>query len=183
MDQPAEISYIGIIAGANYDSTITDCYAEGTIIITSTKNLTGHIGGAVGLAASESNMTNIYADVDIKLSDTFIGYIGGIAGHTEGGSVISKAIYTGNMTLGSSTATYGFITGSLNGTMINCYYDSTSVLTVGEEIKTEGTCTEGEARALSELQSAEFIYNTLFWKPEIWQINEGANPTIKLLHQ
>ena len=35
------------------------------------------------------------------------------------------------------------------------------------------------AKTLSELQSEEFIYNTLYWDPDIWYMIDGENPTLK----
>ncbi len=170
-------AYIGAIAGYNL-SSITNCYAEGTINVTSTNLLSGYIGGAVGRSDAESSITNVYVDVDITLSCA-VTSLGGIVGATDAGSVINKAVYIGNITVGFGTTKYGFIVGTLNGTTRNCYYDATNILTVGEGVITEGTCTDGTSAELSTLQSEDFIYNTLFWKSDIWQINDNEAPSLK----
>ncbi len=172
-------TFTGVIAGYNM-STVSDCYAEGTISVTSTGyNLTGSIGGAVGHNAPECTVTNIYAEVDITVSDAVAAVVGGIVGANESGAVTNKSVYAGNITLGAGVSSYGFIIGAQTGAARNCYHDSESAL-IKSEIPAEPTCTIGEAKELSELLSESFIFDTLYWDKDIWQANESTAPSLKL---
>ncbi len=168
---------IGVILG-RADCEIINCVAKGKIDISNTaKIIYGGIAGAVGLNVI-SIMSNVFADVDITVSGLINIPVGGLVGENAGDGQISKSVSVGDISVGKDTTDYGHAFGKQIGTAHFCYYSTDSSLTQNGEAVT-ATCTAGEGRALSELQSAEFIFDTLGWDSEIWQINEGANPTLK----
>ena len=61
---------------------------------------------------------------------------------------------------------------------MHVYYSNAIKTTVNGTTGTP-TCTDGDEKTLSELQSEDFIYNTLYWDADIWKAVEGQNPTLK----
>ncbi len=174
-------TYMGLIAGVN-NSVLNDCLANGIITVTNESSaLGGTIGGAVGSNMTERNINNVYADVDITVGDAVTACVAGYVAKNEAGATLTKAIYTGSISIGANVSEYGYICASKAGDILHCYYDSISILKVNGEQASEGTCTEGTATATITLLSESFIRNTLQWDADIWFITEGSAPTLNAL--
>lgn len=172
--------YVGGIAGTC--TTITDCYTVGTIS-SSGGNLYHHNSYVGGIVGSGGTITNCYSEASVSAITYQSSYCGGIAGKA---STISNSFSVGTLKAKSysrSNAYVGRIIGEYEDTDViqNCYADSTQSCTQSSETyDKEGTTnTCGTLQFTQTLQSENFIFNTLGWSSEIWQINEGAFPTLR----
>ncbi len=169
---------IGGICGRNY-GTVEDSKASGTIDVTNSgTTLSSQIGGAVGYNCENAKVTNIYSSVDIKTGSAVSGSVGGVVGENAAGSSLLKSVYIGNLDITSEITNYGLLVAVNLGTVHNCYYSSTSIIKVNN-ISTTATLTTGTAEAIATIKTADFIYNKLFWKSDVWEIEDGQNPSIK----
>ncbi len=160
-------------------SKVFDCTAKGEITAkNSGKSLDGGIGGTVGISKEGSMIINVLSEVNINVGDTITAPVGGLVGSNQSNSTIKNSVCKGSISIGNNVAGCGNVLGDQKAALYDCYYSTDSSLTKNGEAVT-ATCTAGEAKELFELQSAEFIFDTLGWDSEIWQINEGANPTLK----
>jgi hypothetical protein len=67
--------------------------------------------------------------------------------------------------------------GSNAGVLNKDYYASDAVLTVnGEEVADESGL--AVAKELSELQSGDLLFETLYWEEEYWQTVTNGNPIL-----
>ena len=139
-----------------------------------------YVGGIVG---SGGTITNCYSEASVSAITYQSSYCGGIAGKA---STISNSFSVGTLKAKSysrSNAYVGRIIGEYEDTDViqNCYADSTQSCTQSSETyDKEGTTnTCGTLQFTQTLQSENFIFNTLGWSSEIWQINEGAFPTLR----
>ena len=139
-----------------------------------------YVGGIVG---SVGTVSNCYSTATVTAITYESSYCGGIAGTA---SKIYNSFATGNLqakAYSSSDAYVGRILGKVDeGDLVeNCYADSTQTCTQSSErydnIKTTNSL--GTLQFTHTLQSENFIYNTLGWSSDIWQINEGGFPTLK----
>ena len=118
--------YIGGIVGFNRTSTVSYCFATGTI------NGSKIIGGLVG-NNSGSTISNCYARVDVSSSSTYTD-IGGLAGINIYSSTIDKCYSTGKVT---GIDNMGGLTGrSGNSVTTNSFWDT---LTSGQNTSAGGT--------------------------------------------
>lgn len=162
---------VGGIAGTA--TTITNCYSEGSIS-GSGSSLYYHTSNAGGIAGSVSLATNCYTTANISSSGQEYAYAAGIAvsagsiqncfsaGSITGTSYSSSDVYCGRIIAKSDE----------NNTIDNCYADSSQTIT-------KNSNTYGSLQFTQTLQSENFIYNTLGWSSDIWQINEDGFPTLK----
>ena len=105
-------SFVGGLAGAIYNSTITNSYVKG--------NVTGswHIGGLAGQSYG-STIDNCYTTGNVSGSESD-RYIGGLAGSNDGMSKIKNSYTTGNVT-GTGTHIGGLAGLNYNSEIENCY--------------------------------------------------------------
>lgn len=172
--------YVGGIAG--YCINITNCYTTGSISA-SGGNLYHHNSWAGGIVGTGGTITNCYSTATVTATTYQSSYCGGIAG--EAGT-ISNSFSTGNLkakAYSSSNAYVGRIIGELEDSDVieSCYADSTQTCTQSSERydNTKTTNSEGSLQFTQTLQSENFIYNTLGWSSDVWQITEGGFPTLK----
>ncbi len=171
-------STIGTICGRNY-GTVEDSKASGKIDVTNSgTTLSSQIGGAVGYNCENAKVTNIYSSVEIKTGSAVSGSVGGVVGENAAGSSLLKSVYIGNLDITSEIDNYGLLAAVNNGTVHNCYYSNTSIIEVND-VSTTATLTTGTAEHLATIKTVDFIYNKLFWKSDIWEIEDGQNPYIK----
>lgn len=176
-----DLSRIGMICASNEGGLVEDCMANGKI--TRSGNATNsHIGGIVGLDGSAGKISNCYSATEITCTSDGGGttIIGGIVGRVEANGVVKACCMAGSISSEKATA-YGYVIGSPDNTgysCFKCFYSSSCRITVGEEIKTEGTCTDGTAKTLAELQSKDLLIDTLYWETSIWNVGSG-HPTLK----
>ncbi|MBO4293363.1 MAG: hypothetical protein J5881_03135 [Clostridia bacterium] len=111
-------SYVGGIAGFNYDAEITNCYNKA--------NIKGdcYIGGIVGGNGSYKPMENCYNSGNIEGAG-YDAYIGGLIGYQFDPITINNCWNSGNITYTNTAVCYvGGLVGSWNldsGTITNCY--------------------------------------------------------------
>ena len=173
-------AYVGGIAGSS--NSITNCVSSGTMKTASADLYkdNSYVGGIVG---SGKVISNCYSTATIIAISYKSSYCGGIAGKAD---EILNSFATGNLqakAYSSSDAYVGRILGEVDETDIveNCYADSTQTCTQSSErYDTEATTNSlGTLQFTQTLQSENFIYNTLGWSSDVWQINEGGFPTLK----
>ncbi len=169
---------IGGACGRNY-GTLEDCSITGSIDVTNSGNtLSSMLGGAVAENATNGKITNIFVDVDITTGYAVNGSVGGIVGENAGGTSLLKSVYTGNVNITSGITNYGQLVAVNSGTVHNCYYSSGTVINVDGAEKT-ATLSLGTVETLGVIRTADFIYNKLFWKSDVWEITDGENPKLK----
>ena len=170
--------YVGGIAGYCY--TVRNCFATGSVGQGDDNSCNLYIGGIIG---SGRVITNCYANTTVAVKERVsAACAGGIAG---------KAFnVTNSFSVGKISALYigsniGRIVGYLeiSSCTTNCYADSLQTITIGKansEVVNANTMNSNEMlQSTNTLQSEDFIYNTLGWSSDIWQINEGGFPTLK----
>ena len=166
---------VGGIAGTA--TTISNCYAEGTIN-GSGSSLYYHTSYTGGIAGCADSVTNCYSSANVTSSGQEYSYAGGIVAKTMyAEAIIQNCFSTGTITgtsYSSSDAFCGRIVAKCNDndSITNCYADSLQSIT-------KNSTTFGTLQFTQTLQSENFIYNTLGWSSDIWQINEGGFPTLK----
>jgi hypothetical protein len=101
---------IGGLAGYNWQGTISDCYAIGEV---TGGDRSIDIGGLVG--KSYGTIFNCYSTGQV----TGRAGIGGLVGYNYGG--ISSCYSTGSVIIGNNSIALGGLAGSNHGTISNCY--------------------------------------------------------------
>ena len=176
--------YAGGIAGSC--SNISNSYSEGSVDAGG-GNLYSHDAYVGGIVGSGGTITNCYSNAVAKASGMRNSYAGGIA--ASAGTITNCVVF-------ADVSTYTY---SLNGTYGGAYIgrvigkvDEGDTIT-GNYVNSTQTCTRktssssvttttndyGTLQFTQTLQSENFIYNTLGWSSDIWQINEGGFPTLK----
>lgn len=174
----------GAIVGDNFAS-IEDCLGIGSITATNEGlNAAMRIGGAVGVNKAKALITNVYTDVDVKNGNSgkVSRNIGGFVGENESGASVIKCVSIGNVDAHSTMSNYGAFVGLNNGGLLShCYYSNLAKVTVDGNTA-NATNALGTATSLSELQSEDFIYNTLYWEVDVWEVVDGLDPTLKCVN-
>ncbi len=167
-----------IIAGYNR-GTIENCLALGKIDATNENGkMTGKFGSITAVHQANAPIYNAYADVDINVGNGFVGYTGGILGETYESAVFSKIVFVGNVNVGKDITDYGSIIGIQRGSGPHSYYSEESRLAVNGT-ETKPTNNVGVATPLATLQNEEFLINTLYWDPEIWEALPDSHPVLR----
>ena len=187
---PASLT-VGGIAGECGLGRIENCYTEGNIELKDgTKHYLGGIVGLYGWTTIEDNsISNCYSRMNLSSKAQTSSYVGGIVGSVRYKTQINNCFAEGDI---SSTVTLksinyaqlGRIIGYINyteTTLQNCYSSSSQIC---KRSGTDSTLNEpsNSCESLQNeqvLQSENFIYNILGWSSDVWQINEGAFPTLK----
>jgi len=119
---------VGTIVVINYQGTVTNCYATGTV-----SGSTGNTGGVVGSNGGGGNSTvaNCYSTVVINVNVGIGGAlycgVGGIVGFNGDASTVSNCYSTGNVSVSGNELynSFGGIAGrngsNSGGKIINCY--------------------------------------------------------------
>ncbi len=160
-------------------ATIENCLVGGNINV----EVSGHIvaGGTADSVVGflSGTVKNVYSYTDITIGNSITSNVGGLASHAFKASSVTNSVFSGQLNVGTSVSDYGLILGAASDVAESCYYDSAAVLKVNGSAVTSGTNSVGTAEELSVLQSEEFIFETLGWDSEIWQINEGGHPSLR----
>ena len=160
--------YAGGIAG---QGSAINCYTTGKVTAAGSDLYrdVGYVGGILGSGSVE----NCYSTATVTGSTNKAGYAGGIVGSS---SSVKNSFSTGDVYV------YTHYRDEISGRIVAEIEDSSKV----ENCYADGTQTiNGSAYAYCALQftvtlqSENFIYNTLGWSSDIWQINEGGFPTLK----
>ncbi len=172
--------YSGGLVGYNDASAVlADSIAKGTVNITnSSQHLGGTVGGAVGTNTGAATATNIFCDVDITIGDAVSASVGGIVGNNAASGVTNKAVFTGDISLGANSGSYGFVFAAQNGSTNLSYYSASSILKKGNEIAVP-TNTDGTIEHLHVILKGDFFFNTLSWDSEVWAFEGTEHPTLK----
>lgn len=172
----SDIYLLGVIVGQNYGN-VNECVAAGTIAHQG-KGSYVYLGGVVG-----ENFSGVYACfAAVDISESSSGgtrKAGGLVGSNQANASVKASVCTGSITA-DALSSYGYAIGHMadGATAFKCYYSSEATLTVGGEVKAEGTCTEGTAKTTAECQSAALLLDTLYWDSEVWEVGNGI-PTLK----
>ena len=133
---------------------------------------------AGGIAGMAKYIGNSYSTADVSSNAKNYSYAGGIVGKPLYSTiVVENSFAAGNIT-GSSYSYHDVTCGRIiaeddDGVSINnCYADSSQSIDYNSN-------TYGTLQFTQTLQSENFIYNTLGWDSDIWQINAGGFPTLK----
>ena len=152
-------SYIGGLIGytSNY-TTITDCYATGSVTATVSGNSYVYAGGLIGISYgsitdcyatgsvtvsgnssvyagglcgdSNATMTDCYATGSVSVSGHY-AYAGGLIGYMSYNTTIPRCYATGNVSvLGNYIVNAGGLIGSLYGSITDCYATGSVTATV-----------------------------------------------------
>ncbi|MDD4985328.1 MAG: GLUG motif-containing protein [Dehalococcoidales bacterium] len=111
---------IGALVGTSNNSTITNCYATGTV-----SGGDYNVGGLVGYHSGGSTMSGCYAVVSVSGSYDFVG---GLVGYNDG-STITNCYATGSVA-GTHYYTGGLVGRTNDGQITKCY-STGKVTTVG----------------------------------------------------
>ena len=167
--------YVGGIAGSAH--RIENCWSNGTITAVG-GDLYRDVSYAGGIAGMAEYIGNSYSTADVSSNAKNYSYAGGIVGKSLYSTiVVENSFAAGNIT-GSSYSYHDVTCGRIiaeddDGVSINnCYADSSQSIDYNSN-------TYGTLQFTQTLQSENFIYNTLGWNSDIWQINAGGFPTLK----
>ena len=160
-------SYVGGIDGDN-SGTITNCNNEGKV--SGTEDSVGGVSGD-----NNKTITNCY-NTGIVSGQS---YVGGVNGYNKKGTIIN--CYTTGEVNGTGSHVGGVIGMNLsNGTITNCYYDST--VYTGAAIGTNsGTTTKIEGKTTEQYKTGEVAYLLqLDQSDEVWGQTIGTDtyPTL-----
>jgi len=166
---------VGGIAGTA--TTITNCYSEGSLTGTG-GNLYYHTTYVGGIAGTANSVSNCYSTAAISSSGQEYSYAGGIVAKTMyDGSTIQNCFSASSIT-GTSYSSSDVYCGRIvakcnaNDTISNCYADSSKTIT-------KNSTAYGTLQFTQTLQSESFIYETLGWGSDVWEIVEGQFPILK----
>ena len=137
---------VGGVCGSNY-GTITNCNNAG---IVSGKS---YVGGVCGKNSNGGTVTNCYNTGEVRGTSQ---YIGGLSGDNDSSSITNcnntgEVKATGKFVGGLSGGNYN------NGTITNCYYDSTiyTGAAIGDD---KGTTTKVEGKTTEQYRTGEVAY-------------------------
>ena len=165
---------------------VKNCYAECDINSTTvTGDRMDKIGGLIG--HNTGKIYNCYSNVNVVAKGNPINILGGFIGYNEllsnKDALVSKCFAMGSVTVEQVPVNYGYFAGKNTGDIATGIYSDglTIKLSAGETLTdlVEPTCTNGEAKAESEILSVDFIENTLYFDRMIWLLEEGKLPTLR----
>ena len=189
-NSPAALT-VGGIAGECGLGKIENCYSEGNIELQEgTKHFLGGIVGLYGWTTTENNLiSNCYSKINLTSNAQTNSCVGGIVGSLRFETQIKNCFSTGDLSAIVTTkkvnySQLGRVVGYENDsgtTLTNCYADSSQSCNRGgtDSTSSEPTNSYESLKNTQTLQSESFIYTTLGWNSDIWQINEGGFPTLK----
>ncbi len=167
---------IGGLVGINTGTTakISECAVKSNINVTQSGTGTNsakdiYIGHLIGKNNDFASIINCLSEGSLTVNNsnqTLEGTIGGIVGTNNSNSTISNIFSNVNVTIGANiSVSKGDLAGTNaeNAILSNC-------VSIGNM---------DDADQLSKLQSAEYLFNNLHWRDDIWQVNEGSTPTLK----
>ena len=158
-------SQVGGVCGYN-SSTITNCYNKG--VVDGTADRASSFGGVCG--CNLGILTNCY-NTGIVSGQS---YVGGVNGYNINGTIINCNA-TGEVN-GTGSYVGGVIGMNLsNGTITNCYYDSTiyTGAAIGDD---KGTTTKAEGKTTDEFKTGEVAYLLqLDQSDEVWGQTIGTD--------
>lgn len=191
----AELIVIGGLVGQSVgtqeqSAIIENCFANCSITVNVTYTAENeferivYIAGFVG-RAERTAISNCYAAGNIvcinkvlpddgTVATTAVSNIGGFVANAENSTFTNcfstqdeptNTIVAYNMTTNKG----GFVVG--NTTVTNCYRNATFVCT-GDNVL-------GLAESLEDIETADFVFETLGWSSEVWTATDGNLPTLK----
>ena len=191
----AELIVIGGLVGQSVgtqeqSAIVENCFANGEIIVNVTYTVENeferivYIAGFVG-KAERTAISNCYAAGNIvcinkvlpddgTVATTAVSNIGGFVANAENSTFTNcfstqdeptNTIVAYNMTTNKG----GFVVG--NTTVTNCYRNATFVCT-GDNVL-------GLAESAEDIETADFVFETLGWSSEVWTATDGNLPTLK----
>ena len=138
------LEYVGGVSGINYTGSITDCYNIGSV-----SSSEGNVGGVNGYNDG-GTITNSYNAGSVSGIER---YVGGVSGYNSKGT-ITNCYNVGSV---GGSGYVGGVNGWNNGTITNCYYDST--IYTGAAIGTNsGTTTKIEGKTTEQYKTGEVAY-------------------------
>lgn len=176
-------------AVGNNTASVENCSAEGNINIDDTAGTTETLlGGFVGYTCGK--LYNCYSTCDITDNTATIKAIGGFAGYNEKLAdreyVIHKCFSTGSISISGTAENVGKFVGLSTGTEKDCCYLDTMTITkktIAEETETTEEVTPtndiGTAKTESELLSADFLENTMYFDRMVWFLVDGELPVLR----
>jgi len=179
---------LGGAVGEN-TASVENCSAEGNINIDHTAGTTETlIGGFVGYTSGK--LYNCYSTCDIADNTATIKAIGGFAGYNEKLAnkeyVIHKCFSTGSISISGAAENVGKFVGLSTGTEKDCCYLDTMTITKTTIVEEKETTEEvtptndiGTAKTESELLSADFLENTMYFDRMVWFLVDGKLPELR----
>ena len=179
---------LGGAVGDNTDS-ILNCSAEGKINVNHTAGSSEILlGGFVGYTCGK--LYNCYSTCDITDNTATIKAIGGFAGYNEKLAnkeyVIRKCFSTGSISISGTAENVGKFVGLSTGTEKDCCYLDTVTITKTTIVEEKETTEEvtptndiGTAKTESELLSADFLENTMYFDRMVWFLVDGELPVLR----
>ena len=155
-------STAGGLIGHNTGSTIKNCYASGDICSYALKGGVSFAGGLIG--------DHSHAEVDTEIKEYVIGAI--LNCYATGNIVCNASLGPSYV---KASAFCGLVNVVANENVTNNYYCSE------QTVDASTIYTYGEEKSLAELKSEAFIVGTLEWSADVWNITDGAHPTLKAL--
>ncbi len=168
--------YHGGFVGQNIDGgKVNNCYATVSIEQHASASIC-YIGGFVG--ENKSNVTNCYAFGNIILTNAPAAASGGLVGSNQSGGIVSKSFCDVNMSV-TTSENKGYLVGEIHSgsSTHKCYYSYDSHYTVNGTASLPNVF-EGTSLFKEELQSIDFIYDTLAWGSDVWRIPADGYPVL-----
>ena len=162
-NQPPYKGLFGYVSGENYDNlaTIQNLTVQGSVTLTSNKNVsTAYSGGIIG-RADYANLTNLHSEVDVTVNRVGGNWdiVGGVVGQASYGTTVKNCSNTGNVTGWRYAA--GIAGGlSYNSSIIGCFNSG--------KVSAPSTCAAGIVANLGKGCKVIACYNT-------GDINAGGN--------
>ena len=183
----AQYFYAGGVAGIN-TGTITNCYSQVEFDVKTDGE--ANVGGVAGANTNGGIIQNCYSSGNITAQGTYQTAdikTGGIVGHIESGQ-IKNCFATGDVSTASTYSYYGYVGGIVGKTnQTNCVLENNYRATEQSLVPTSpGTGVmveinqEGTSISVSTIKTSNFIFNTLNWSSDVWEITNGNLPTLKV---
>ncbi len=159
-------SNIGGLVGSCISSSLSYCFASGTITGLNEAVYSNIFGGLVG-SINTTSISNSYSLVSISTVSSSIMHAGGLAGYSSSASTISNCYSAGviSASFGGSGGVGGLLGSSSSSTITNSFWDT--------EISTQSLSAAGTGKTTSEMKTVSTFTNST-WDFEI-ETSNGTN--------
>ncbi|MBE6548743.1 MAG: hypothetical protein E7667_07740, partial [Ruminococcaceae bacterium] len=170
-------SFTGLYIGGfveNQYASVENCFADVDI----STSMKGCIAGFVCTADKGGTTAYCYSTGSIT-STASSSNIGGFVRSAVSGSSISCCFSTTDIESASTSNTKAFAYSvGTSAVLFRCYYNTEASFTLSGA-ETEYTDSNATGIDTATMQSEDFVYDTVYWDREIWNVTDGEYPTLK----
>ncbi len=166
----------GAVGVALTGTEIKNCAVFGRIERNEVASNVHYTSGFVG--SNDGKITNCYAVASI-----LAGYDAHAAGFCTENTVngtIRSCFFSGYLHAKQAEALDTF-TETNTGTVLDCFFDQSSKLVGSSNKVVDATDDAASPKSIAELTSPEFLFDTLYWNPSVWECESDRLPTLKNL--